>query len=233
MRPAHALRAAIALALMLGVVAAAPATAATITFDHPCYLAKAGRFVGQRVRFLGAGFTPNAPVTGSLNGVALTSGSASAEGTVSGSVTAPALGARVAEGSAALSLSDGTNTAATAFPEANLTADFTPSSGNPKTLRVRFAVFGFGPLLEAIGKPADAQVYEHVIDPQGTVRGTFRAGQPSGPCGTVRPSRRKILPFRATNGRWRYVFDTSRKYRKSSLPQAGVAFIVRTVFRHL
>ena len=70
-----------------------------------------------------------------------------------------------------------------------------------------------------------------MIDPKGKLRGTFKAGRPSGPCGLVKPSRRKILPFKATNGRWRYVFDVSHKYRKSNLPQAYVAFVVRTIFK--
>lgn len=224
---------AIAATAALTAVVAEPAAAAVIAFDHPCYLAKSPGFIGQLARFTGAGFIGRAPVTGSLNGVALKSGTASPAGAVSGSVTAPALGARVAEGSAALSLSDGTNSVSQTFQETNLTAGFTPSSGNPKTLKVRFAIFGFGPLLTALGKPADAQVYEHVIDPQGKVRGTFKAGRPSGPCGLVKPSRRRILPFKATNGRWRYLFDVSKKYHKSSLPRASVAFVVRTVFRRL
>jgi hypothetical protein len=224
---------AIPIAFAACAVGAAPAGATTLSFDRPCYLAKSRGFVGQAVNFTGAGFTPRAPVTASVSGVALVSGKAGASGEIAGFFTAPPLGSNVAQGSASLSVSDGTNSASQAFPETNLTADFSPSQGNPKTLRVRFRIFGFGPLLTALGEPADAQVYEHVIDPKGKLRGTFKAGRPSGPCGLVKPSRRKILPFKATNGRWRYVFDISRKSRKSDLPRASVAFVVRTIFKAL
>ena len=83
---------AIAIALAACALGAAPAGAATLSFDRPCYLAKAPGFIGQAVNFTGAGFTPGAPVTASLNGVALTSGSAGTSGEISGSVVAPALG---------------------------------------------------------------------------------------------------------------------------------------------
>ena len=223
------------LAASVAVLApAGAARAAGLALDRGCYLAKQpGLPNGQRVAVRGDGFTPGAQVSFALSGTALGSLTASPEGTVAGHFQAPGLGsATVFRGRRILTARDGTNQAATPVELRRLAADFIPSSGNPLSLRVRFYVYGFGPLLAALNRSTGQPVYEHVFDPAGRRRGTFFAGYTTGACADLRTTRRRILPFRpVTNGRWRFVFTTSARYSARSVPRASVGFIVRTVFR--
>jgi hypothetical protein len=212
---------------------AAPAGAATLTFDRPCYLAKQPRLPnGQTINVRGEGFAPSQPVTFTLGSTSLGSLNADAAGGVSGRFQPPSLDGRTQFwATPTLTANDGANQAAGPVELRSMAADFVPSNG-PPSMRVRFYVYGFGPLLATRGLPTAQRVYEHVLDPDGTLRATFAVGRTSGPCGDLVTARRRILPFRTVaDGRWRFVFTTRRRYSARSQPAASVAFKIRTVFR--
>jgi hypothetical protein len=224
---------AIGLAAAGAAAGASAAHAATLQVDHGCYLARQpGLPGGQLITFAGAGFAPNGTVTAQLDGAPFATGTASAAGTVHGTVPAPALPARTFERRSTIAVGDGSSEASATFPVSRLAADLQPPTGPPATLRVRFHVYGFGPVLTAQGRSTSARVYEHVLAPNGRLRATYDAGRTTGPCGRVTTSRRRILPFAAPeDGRWRFVFTTRRRYRATDAPLAAVGFQVRTVFR--
>jgi hypothetical protein len=215
------------------LAAAAPAPAATLNLDRGCYLARQpGLPNGQTIAVRGAGFTPGSEVRFALGATALGALTADPSGVVGGQFQAPALATTQFRSTRTLSATDGANQGATTVELRRLAADFLPSSGNPLRLRVRFFVYGFGPVLTARNLPTSQPVYEHVLDPAGRRRATFFAGRTSGPCGDLRTTVRRILPFRIVgNGRWRFVFTTKPIYSARSLPIASVGFIVRTIFR--
>ena len=221
--------------LVLAAAASAPAAhAATLALDRGCYLAKqAGLPNGQTIGVRGDGYTPNAQVNFTLGTTAIGPLTATPAGAVAGQFQAPALaGDTQFKATRTLTATDGTNQATVPVELRRLAADFLPSAGNPRSLRVRFYVYGFGPLLAVQGKSTGQPVYEHLFDPSGRRRATIAVGRTSGPCGDMRTTRRRILPFRTVrNGRWRFVFTTKRVYSRRSAPLAAVGFIVRTVFR--
>jgi hypothetical protein len=215
------------LAIALG--AAAPAQAATVAVDHPCYLARQpGLESGQAIQFAGGGFTPGSTVTASLDGAAVASGPATPSGEFAGATPAPGLPRNRFTGRSTLTLSDGANAASTTFPVTLLAADFNPATGNPNTLKVRFRIYGFGPVLAALGRGTSARVYEHLFSPGGKRRASYFVGRTRGPCGSLVTARRRILPFFPLDGRWRFVFTTSRRYNPSAAPLAATGFRVRT-----
>jgi hypothetical protein len=213
---------------------AGPAVAASIFLDRGCYLSKQPRLPsGQAIAVRGDGFMPNAPVTFAIGGSPVLTVTADPAGTAVGQFSAPSLGGpSVFRGTRTLTASDGTTRASVPVALRQLAADFLPSTGNPRTLRVRFYVYGFGPLLTALRRSTSQPVYEHVFDPSGRRRATIRIGRTSGPCGDLRTTRRRILPFRTVrDGRWRFVFTTKSRYSARSAPLASIGFIVSTVFR--
>jgi hypothetical protein len=217
----------LAVAIALGT--ASSAQAATVQVDHPCYLARQpGLESGQAIGFAGSGFAPGSTVTASLDGAPVASGPATPSGDFAGETAAPALPRNRFTGRSTLTLGDGASTASIAFPVTLLAADFSPSTGNPNTLKVRFRIYGFGPVLAALGRSSSARVYEHLFSPGGKRRATYFVGRTHGPCGSLVSARRRILPFFPLDGRWRFVFTTSRRYSASSAPLAATAFRVRT-----
>jgi hypothetical protein len=218
--------------LLVLAAAAAPAGAATLTLDRGCYLAKQpGLPNGQTITVRGDGFTPDAPVGFALGTASLGSLTANSAGALAGRFQPPGLGSTQFKSTRSLTANDGVNQAQVAVELRRLAADFLPSTGNPRTLRARFYVYGFGPLFTVAGLSTSQPVYEHVFDPTGRRRGTFLVGRTSGPCGDMRSTRRRILPFPPRNGRWTFRFTTRRSYSRRSSPQASVGFLVRTIFR--
>jgi hypothetical protein len=213
--------------------AAAPAAgAATLTLDRGCYLAaQTGLPNGQAIVVRGEGFAPFANVTFSISGRAIGNTTANAAGAFATRFNAPGLAGGQFKATRTLAVSDGTNQATAVLNLRRLAADFLPSTGNPARLRVRFYVYGFGPLLTIQNLSTSQPVYEHVFDPRGRRRATYLVGRTSGDCGDLRTTRRRILPFPPMNGRWRFVFTTKRRYSRNSTPAAAVGFIVRTVFQ--
>ncbi len=198
-------------AVAAALAAAAVADAATVTTGRACYADPSAR--KDTVTWHGTGFTPGAAFQAALDGSAMEAGigAVDASGGARGSFAAPALNAVIAPGTMEhtfqLSVHEGTNAPATQFTVSKLRARFLPASGNPRTLRVRFSVYGFG--LSGATSPG---IYVHYVRPDGRVRTTVRLGTGRGACASLTTARRRLFPFRPTSGAWTLQFDTSRRY---------------------
>jgi hypothetical protein len=226
-------------AALIAVALAGPATvastagAATLTLDHGCYLAKQPALKsGQAIVARAEGFVPGAGVLFALptGGVAYVA--ADATGTAVASFSAPGLPSGQFAATRTLTASDNTNHASARLRLRVMGATFLPANtSNAATQKVRFYVYGFGPLLTVLKRPTTQDVYMHVFQPGGKLRGTFKVGRSAGACGDLRTGRRKILPFGLKTGTWDYRFTTAKRYSAKALPQASVGFRVQTVFR--
>jgi len=199
--------------LVLAGVAAALATvpsaasAATVTSERACYLNDGSATVAA---IAATGFTPGAVVNVFVDGIAAGSGNADATGAVRGRIPVPELPSDVAEKEHDVTLNDGTTSASARFSTTRVQGDFSPTSGNPATLKVSFSAFGMNLL-----KPST--VYVHYVRPNGKLKQTISLGKAKGACGHI-PStkKRKIFGFKAEHGTWILQFDTSKKYKKGS-----------------
>ena len=212
---------------------ASGAQAATLTLDHSCYLAKQPALkAGQQVVAVGRGFKPFAPVTLSLPTGPVAARNADGNGEVRIPFSSPGLYAPQFKATRTLTANDGTSQATAPLPLRLLAADFLPSTTqNAVKQKVRFYVYGFGPVLTALNRSTIQTVYMHVFQPGGRRRGPFNVGRTSGPCGDLRTAKRKILPFGLKPGTWTYRFTTAKRYSSKSTPQVEIGFRVRTVFR--
>jgi len=205
-------------ALTLAAAIPAAASAAQIQTDRSCYQNNTGT-----VAVTGNGFDPNQPYQVTLDGKPLPNGTGTtdAAGGVAGSFPTPELDGVNGVHAYALGIVEGANAPTTNFSVTPFFADFTPGSGNPKTLHVRFKVFGFG-LVDA-----NPLVYLHYVRPNGKVKRTIKLGRAQGVCGQIkRTARKKLFPFNAERGHWKLQFDTNKGYRKG---QAGSNFLFYTV----
>lgn len=231
MRPRHPLplRAAIGLAIvcaLAAVPAAGAAHAATLTTDARCYLQ------GAPLRMTAGGFVPHAPLTVALDGQALryrdgSTPAADDAGSFVSSFATPALASGVTQQSHVLRVGDGTQRAPARFTVTRPAgAAFSPSQGNPKTLRARFSVWGFA----LGGGSVSARVWLHWVDPTGKVRTSAALGTTGGDCGTLTTAPRRVFPFDPEAGRWVLVLDTQRRYRvQTSGPRAKIPVHVRSL----
>jgi hypothetical protein len=210
MRPRHLLLTAAAV-----LVCAPSAQAALVTTDRSCYL----QTDATRVTVNGSNFTPSTPYSVLIDDQALpTTGTISPDGKMTGTLTPPPLASDEAERAFRVGVQTPDQTAAAGFTVTRLLADFAPSRGNPRTLKVRFSVHGF-----ALRDESDAtvdptpDVYVHYVRPNGRLRKTIRIGTAQGPCGTIqRTAKRRLFPFTAERGTWKLQFDTQSKYVKGS-----------------
>src|SRR4051794_7453138 len=194
------------LLLAWGLLAAAPAGAAMVVTDRPCYLEK------KRIELTGGGFQPGATYTVLRDGQAIGSGTVAADGSVAGAFGSDVLPAGIADRAYDLSVTDGTNQASSSFRVSAFRALFSPAHGDPSRLRVRFSVFG----LLSEGLP----VYLHYIRPDGTSARAVYLGRTRGACGSVvRTRQRKLFPFRAHGGTWLLQFDTQADYHRNARPR--------------
>jgi hypothetical protein len=216
---------AIATALALLAAAPAAASAAQIQTDLDCYQDGVGT-----VAVSGNGFEPNQPYQVTLDGQPLpTNGNdtTDAAGGISGSFPSPEL-AKGAVHTYTLGIVQGANTPTTRFSVTQFNADFSPGSGNPKSLRVRFTVDGFGLM------SPNPTVYLHYVRPSGKLKRTIRLGKSHGPCGQIkRTSRRKLFPFHAERGKWRLQFDTHKRYRKGKKTSTFLFFPIDVTIRRV
>jgi hypothetical protein len=209
-----------ALAAVVTLAAALPgaAAAAQIQTDRSCYQDNTGE-----VAVSGNGFDPGQPYQVTIDGRPLpTNGNdqAGADGSIAGNFSTPELSGSSVH-SYTLGIVQGANTTTTTFAVTPFLADFSPGSGNPKKLRVRFKVFGFGLVR------ANPVVYLHYVRPNGRLRRTLRLGKAQGVCGQIkRTSRRRLFPFHARRGKWKLQFDTRKRYRKGV---KGADFLFYTV----
>lgn len=202
--------------LAAALLAAAPAAAdaATIELNRSCYLTEGV------VGLSGSGFAVNAPVTITQNGQQIGTAQTNALGSFQVSYSAPAVSETERQAAIEVSATDGTNTAAASSKVSTFNADFSPSSGNPRTLKVNFQADGFN----LLGGPAST-VYLHYIAPGGKRKLTKRLGKAQGACGQLSTSKRKLFPFAAKRGTWRLQWDTRKTYKKCTKDADFLCFV--------
>ena len=200
-------RFAVALPLMLLLVPAA-ARGAAVQTDRTCYL----QTDRTNVTVSGNGFAPSQPYDVTLDGQSLLSSPNTIDtgGAMQGAFAPPALGDDELQRTFTVAVASAGVTAQSSFTVTRLKANFSPSSGDPKQLKVRFSVAGFG---LASSHP---DVYLHYIDPRGTLKQTIRLGQATGQCGRiVQTAKRRLFPFTAPRlGKWQLQFDTTKDFKK-------------------
>ncbi len=200
-----------ALAAALLALGSAAAPAATLTTDARCYAQ------GTPLQLTASGMAPRAPLTVSLDGPALryrdgSTPRADEAGTHASSFAVPALATGTNQLRHTLAVDDGATRARTRFTVSRPAgADFAPKNGDPRTLRVRFTLWGF-----ALASGRNARAWLHWVDPAGSERKTVALGVTTGDCGQLTSERRRVFPFEAEPGRWTLVIDTLRRYRVQS-----------------
>lgn len=210
-----------ALALCAGLVQAQqvpPPTAiahAKLMTQLPCYLRS------QTVQISGSGYAAGASYSVILDRAVIGSGAAAADGSIAGSLSSGNLAHGVHEQRHRLQVTDGTNIGRVGFSTTAFEAKFSPAAGDPRTLSVRFSVFGIG-----LGHSGAAGVFLHYLDPRGHLLATVEIGHTAGACGNLaRSSLRPLFPFHhVVGGKWQLQFDTRRDYSPDNQPR-----IVRTV----
>lgn len=216
---------AVAAALVLAAALPAAASATQIQTDRGCYLDDSGT-----VAVTGNGFEPNQPYQVTLDGQPLPKGvgTTDAAGGISGSFPTPQLSRSTSIHAYRLGIVQGANAPATGFSVTPFNADFTPGSGNPKTLHVRFTIDGFGLM------NANPIVYLHYVRPGGKLKRTIRIGKAQGICGQIkRTARKKLFPFKAERGKWKLQFDTHQRYRRGVKGSNFLYFTIGVTIRQI
>lgn len=223
----------IAVALAGPATVAPVASAATLTLDRGCYLAKQPALRnGQAIVATASGFIPGAGVTFSLPTGPVAYANANAAGTAVAPFNAPGLRSGQFAAARTLTATDNVNRASAIVNLRVIAASFLPATtSNAATQRVRFYTYGFGPLFTVLRRSTAQNIFMHVFQPGGRLRGTFFVGRTRGACGDLVTGRRKILPFGLRNGTWNYRFSATRRYNAKAVVQASVGFRVQTVFR--
>jgi hypothetical protein len=190
--------------LVLSVILAATpaaASAATLTTDTSCY-----QETGEVV-LSGAGYAPLSTVSVTRDSKPLGTADTDANGAFERKFETPELSRSTRERLYELSATEGVNTAYTRYRATKVFVDFQPAAGNPKTLKVRFSVNGFGLVRRR------APVYLHYVAPDRSSRHTVRLGTATGTCGLIRRTgERHLFPFDPERGKWILQFDTNRTY---------------------
>jgi len=215
----------VAVAMVLGAAPAA-AQAAAIQVDRSCYLEDAR----SRVTLSGAGFTPGATYQVTLDGVALPGGvgQVDSSGAVAGTFAAPALEDATPEQRFVLGVREGQTTVTTSFAVTTFLADFRPSTGDPRSLKVRFSAYGFGLVQKDPLAPVVPTLFVHYVPPRGGGKArTYRLGATQGICGHIKRTRlRRLFPFAPRAGQWNLQFDTHSRYRRGTSTSAFQYFTV-------
>jgi hypothetical protein len=204
----------LASAVGLGSAAAdAAAPAPRIVLSPGCYLSSATGLL------TGRGFSPNASWTAKLAGTKqIGAGRIDAHGRIRARFTAPRYHGTNGTRQLTLSVTDGPHVASTTFLMTPLNASFSPRTGDPATLRVRWRVLGLG---------ARHGVYVHYVQPNGKLKRTLRIGTTRGPCGSLKTGPIALFPFRYTYGTWTFQVDTSHDYRATTAPRLLIGFEIR------
>jgi hypothetical protein len=211
LRPVR-LPSALAAAALLAAAAPAAADAAKVTLAPACYHS------GQLGWLTGSGFKRATHWTAKLRGTQrLGSGKTDGKGNIRARFTAPAYHGTTGERELTLSVTDGPHVASTVFRMTPLTASFSPASGDPNTLRVRWRVLGLG---------AGHGVYVHYVRPNGKLKTTVRIGSAQGACGHLKTRPLALFPFGLEYGRWTFQIDASRGYRRTTVPRLLIQFQV-------
>ncbi|MBS1871101.1 MAG: hypothetical protein JSS99_15735 [Actinobacteria bacterium] len=211
--PRTLLAAGAALAAALGAGAADGATKAQIVLAPGCYLS------GGTGLLTGSGFRPRATWTAKLSGTKqIGTGHIDARGKIRARFTAPQYHGTSGTRQVTLSVTDGPHVASTTFLMTPLTASFSPRTGNPQTLRVRWRVLGLG---------ARHGVYVHYVQPNGKLKRTLRIGTTRGACGALKTGPIALFPFRYRYGIWTFQVDASRAYSAATKPRLLIQFAIR------
>jgi hypothetical protein len=210
--PSLTLLAAVA-ALACAAASGAAGTKARIVLSPGCYLSSGAGLL------TGGGFSPNASWTAKLAGTKqIGTGRIDAHGRIRARFTAPRYHGTSGTRELTLSVTDGPHVASTTFLMTPLTASFSPRTGDPKTLRVRWRVLGLG---------AKRGVYVHYLKPNGKLKQTLRIGTTRGPCGALKTGPIALFPFRYTYGTWTLQIDASHVYSATATPRLLIAFDIR------
>lgn len=192
---------------------AAPAGAARVRLAPQCFQS------GERGALTGAGFTPNATWTARLGrSRRLGSGRTDAHGAIHARFTAPAYHGTAGTRQLTLTVADKRHSATTALRMTPLSASFSPQTGNPATMRVRWRVLGLA---------SRRGVYVHYVAPHGTLRRTLRIGTARGDCGILKTSPIALFPFPYTYGRWTFQIDSEARYKATTVPRVMIAFAIK------
>jgi hypothetical protein len=188
------------------VLPAAGASAATLQTDAPCYQET------EEVVLKGSGYQPLSTVQVTRDGTPLGTAQADADGAFQSKFATPELPAGRREDVHTLTATDALNSGTTRYRSTKVFADFSPGSGDPTRLRVRFNIYGFGLARR------HAKVYLHYVrGSTGEVRRTIALGSVSGTCGAIRRTKlRKLFPFTPEHGTWILQFDTVRRYARAT-----------------
>jgi hypothetical protein len=197
------------LPLSLALLIPAAAHGAAVQTDRTCYLQTAK----TNVTVSGNGFAPGAAYNVLLDGTALTGGTNTidAGGAFQGAFEPPTLADDELERQFTVTATTADAVSvSTQFTITQLKADFSPATGDPQKLKVRFSVAGFGL------NTANPDVYVHYVDPRGHLKKTIRLGKATGQCGRiVRTAKRRLFPFTAPRlGKWQLQFDTTKAFHK-------------------
>ncbi len=204
--------------LLCALILPATSDAAAVELNRACYLE------GSQVGLTAAGFAAGGKVDVRRGGTLIGSTTADDVGGVEARFDAPRLPRGKRESNPIIELSDGTTRASTRLPITRFHASFSPATGDPATMRVRFSVDGFG-LLDA-----QPDVYLHYVAPNGSIRQTVDLGRARGVCGHLNPtSPRRLFPFKARAGTWTLQFDTRKRYKKGRMDRPGFLFFTRRV----
>jgi hypothetical protein len=189
-------------ATVLAVPAAA--SAATLRLDpaKPCF------GTGDRLNFVGTGFTPGAIVDFARDGDRLRAEPpirADASGTVNARLTVLKRHGRKVRTYAARDRSKPRNRASVRVTVSETTVALRPTTGRPTRIR-RIAAVGF---------TTGRTLWAHVVRiPSGTVLRNVRLGRLRGPCHRL-TARRRLFGGNPPTGRYLIQFDTRRTYRRN------------------
>lgn len=207
-----AVGAAFAGALAAGVASGAEPKA-KIVLDPACYLSSGSGLL------TGSGFTANNRWTAKLSGTKqIGTGRIDARGKIRARFTAPQYHGTRGTRELTLSVTDGPHVASTTFLMTPLDASFSPRTGDPARLRVRWRVLGLG---------ARHGVYVHYVQPNGKLKRTLRIGTTRGPCGSLKTGPIALFPFRYSYGTWTFQIDASVRYRTTTTPRLLIGFEIR------
>jgi hypothetical protein len=210
--PAITLLAAAA-ALALAPAAVGAASAAKVVLAPGCYLSAANGLL------TGSGFKPSAAWTAKLAGTKrIGTGRIDAHGRIRARFTAPRYHGSAGTRQLTLSVTDGPHVASTTFLMSPLTASFSPRTGNPADLRVRWRVLGLG---------EDHGVYVHYLQPGGKPKRTLRIGTARGACGALKTGPIALFPFRYVYGTWTLQVDANHLYSRATTPRLLIDFDIR------
>ena len=196
---------------MAATAATAQASTIAIGGGKSCYVS------GEKANMLGGGYTPNGPVTVSLDGNPLGTLSADINGTVAGRITWPGMkGAKTH----VVTATDQTTPALTASVTIYGTI-------RQVTVKPKHARAGKKLKLKGYGFLKGGKAYMHVRG--NGYSADAKVGKPKGPCGTW-SGKRHVVPTSASSGLYNVQFDQKKRYSKKTKPRVrGTMTVTRTL----